>query len=279
MKRAFLILLCAAMLPWLGVAQAESAKLVIVLEPGPAGVVLMDEYGNSVSAVQGSVTSGGKVYWTLAVNNNGGADVTLYTRDGAGNWVNTGVTYDMVAIFGTPVPSDPTTPPPTATPTQAVLQPWPVFDELTLYGVTIKPLEGEKRVQSRCGPSKEYHGAGGYKPYKVTSTAALFAEGGYMLVDMYYTTVGHRRVYFPISAFTGTKNVPEASLTGYTAYTVSDLTPVFGPGGDYDVFTEAVIASGTRLAVYLEENGWVFAEFACALGNVRAWVPAAQVRW
>ena len=268
MKRA-LIWLSVLMLAFLqGAALAEGVRFVVVLDEGPSGVVLMDENGTSLSTVQGSTTTNGQTYWTLNVVDNGARQANLYTRDQAGNWINTGVTYDMQAIFGA-----------SATPPPATVAPWPVYESVTLWPVAIKPLEGEKRVQSRCGPSKEYHGAGGYKPYKVTSTAALFAEGSYMLVDLDYTTVGHRRVYFPLSAFTGTGDVPAASLAGVSAHTLSDQVPLFGPGGDYDVFTEAAIAKGTPLNVYFEEDGWVFAGFGCALGSVRAWLPADQVGW
>ena len=98
-----------------------------------------------------------------------------------------------------------------------------------------------------------------------------------MLVDLDYTTVGRRRVYFPISAFSGTQNVPEVTLSATPAHTTVDLIPTFGPGMEYDTFDEAAISSGTALSVYFEENGWVFAEFASALGTVRAWIPVDQV--
>ena len=271
MRRALsLLLLLATLVAPVG-APAEGKPFVIVLDPGPSAVMLMDENGNSLSTMVNSMPSNGKVYWTLSVTNNGASQALLYTRDDAGNWLYTGVTYDMVVIFPTNGPA--VTDQPTNQP------PWPVYDQMQQYGVAIKPLEGEKRVQSRCGPGKDYHGAGGYKTYKVTSTAALFAEGSYMLVDLQYTTVGHRRVYFLTSAFTGTGDVPDVSLSGYAAYTKAAQTPVFGPGGDYDVFTEAAIPSGTALSVYFEEDGWVFAEFTCELGAVRAWIPAAQVSW
>lgn len=132
-------------------------------------------------------------------------------------------------------------------------------------------------MQSRCGPSRTYHGAGAYKTYKMTSTQALFTEGSYVLVDLSYTTVGNRRVYFSTNAFYSMKGVPEATLTGYAAHTLAELTPRFGPSASYDPFDEASIPSGTALSVFFEENGWVFAEFECELGYVRAWIPVADV--
>jgi hypothetical protein len=276
MKRKLALLLLLTTLLMLAPAGAEPARFVIVLDNGPTGVLLMDENGNSLSTVISSAVSGDQTYWMLSVANSNASEALLYTRDAAGNWLNTGVTYDMeMILLGGSAgiqPSTETVPPVSE-------KPWPVYDVLSQYGVTIKPVGGEKRVQSRCGPGDDYHGAGAYKPYKVTSTAALFAEGGYLLVDLDYTTVGHRRVYFLTGAFSGTGYVPQVELTGFGARTTTDLTPLFGPGGDYDTFTEAAIPAYTQLQVYLEEDGWVFAEFPCDLGAVRAWLPADRVSW
>ncbi len=276
MKRTLALLLLLAVLVAAAAAAAEPARFVIVLDNGPTGVVLMDESGNSLSTVLSSTVSGDQTYWMLSVTDQSADKALLYTRDVSGNWLNTGVTYDMEMIF---LGGSSGARPSASSAPNGSEKPWPVYDVLPQYDVTIRPVDGEKRVQSRCGPGDTYHGAGAYKPYKVTSTAALFAEGGYLLVDMDYTTVGHRRVYFLTGAFSGTGEVPEAALDGYDARTTGDLTPLFGPGGDYDVFTEAAILAGTHLLVYLEENGWVFAEFASDLGTVRAWLPADQISW
>lgn len=189
MKRTLALLLLLAVLVAAAPASAEPARFVIVLDNGPTGVQLMDENGTSLSTVVSSTVSGDQTYWMLSVTDHGADKALLYTRDTAGNWLNTGVTYDMKMIFlGGSTGARPSA---SAAPDGAE-KPWPVHDVLPQYDVTIRPVDGEKRVQSRCGPGDAYHGAGAYKPYKVTSTAALFAEGGYLLVDMVYTTVGHR---------------------------------------------------------------------------------------
>lgn len=249
---------------------AEATTFSVTTDSTPSSVLLMDDSGNSLSTVIGSQTVNGQTVWTLRVTNNDADAALLYTKDANGNWVNTGISYPMNWIFTgntpTPVVSANATPAPNWPP--ITYQQWPV---------SAYPLPEDQRVQSRCGPAKTYHGAGGYKTYKMTSTNALFIEGSYMLVDLDYTTVGRRRVYFPISAFSDTQNVPQVSLSATPAYTTADLIPTFGPGMEYDTFDEAAISSGTTLSVYFEENGWVFAEFACALGTVRAWIPADQV--
>lgn len=260
-------------------ALAESTLFTLVLNQPYDAVVLMDQNGNTLSSVVTTTPVNGQTYWTLRVTDNGTDTAFLYTRDAQGNWINENVSYPMHLIFSgqgtTPAPE--ATAAPTIAPTPS--KPWPVYTQVSRTPVTIRLLEGEKRAQSRTGPAKTYHGAGGYKPYKVTSASALFIEGSYMLVDLDYTTVGKRVVYFLTSAFKGTGSVPTVTLTAYPAYTLSALTPTFGPGVAYDAFSEAAIGSGTPLSVFFEENGWVFAEFDSALGYVRAFIPVDMVGW
>jgi len=252
---------------------AETATFSVTTDTTPSSVLLMDDSGNSLSTVLGNQSVNGQTVWTLKVTNNGASVALLYTKDTSGNWVNTGISYPMNWIFTESTPSVGSTPTPTVNPPPTG---W-LSTTYQQWSVSAYPLAEDQRVQSRCGPAKTYHGAGGYKTYKMTSTNALFIEGSYMLVDLDYTTVGRRRVYFPISAFSGTQNVPEVTLSATPAHTTVDLIPTFGPGMEYDTFDEAAISSGTALSVYFEENGWVFAEFASALGTVRAWIPVDQV--
>ena len=157
-----------------------------------------------------------------------------------------------------------------------VVNPWTVED-LSLYNLQPKD-RGDERVQSYCGPANTYHGAGAYKTYKMTRIQGVFIEGDYILVDMDYTTVGKRRVYFKSSAFANTTHVPHAEITGYGAVTTSDVIPRFGPGIEYDSFAEAGLNNGTSISVLFEERGYVFAEFDSALGIVRGWIDRAYVQ-
>jgi hypothetical protein len=207
--------------------------------------------------------------WTLSIDTGSADGGYFYQKDAEGNWVR----GNRISGLNTLASGGDTAASAAAAPDA---KPWPEA-EYTRYPLTIIPLGTDERVQSRCGPAKTYHGAGAYKTYKMLSTEALFTEGGYVLVDLDYQTVGKRIVYFPSSAFRSVRGVPEASLTPFTAYTAESLIPVFGPGYDYDTFDEAEIAAGTSIGVFFEESGWVFAEFECALGVVRAWIPVGSV--
>lgn len=273
MKRLLIWVLLFVMLTMPMPSMAETATFAVTTDTMPSNVLLMDDNGNSLSTVLGSQSINDQIVWTLRVTNNGADAALLYTKDANGNWVYTGISYPMSWIFTSDTSTNGSTSAPIVSPSKTA---WPI-ESYQLWSVSAYPLPEDQRVQSRCGPAKTYHGAGGYKTYKMTSTDALFIEGSYMLVDLDYTTVGRRRVYFPVSAFSGTQNVPEVSLSGIAACTTSDLIPTFGPGTEYDTFDEAAITSGTALSVFFEEDGWVFAEFACALGSVRAWIPADQV--
>ena len=163
---------------------------------------------------------------------------------------------------------------------------WPVIS-LTGYATALKPSKDEsRRYQSTFGPGRSYPGAGAYKPYKVTSMTALMREGEYVLVDMSYQTVGRRILYFKDSSLTNA-SADNVSLQAYPAVTTSTIQPRFGPGYAYDEVdmkksnggtAMVTLGAGCRVNVFFEVNGWVFAEFSCALGVIRARLPADQVQ-
>ena len=161
-------------------------------------------------------------------------------------------------------------------------RPWPVIS-LTGYGTALKPSKDEsRRYQSTFGPGRSYPGAGAYKPYKVTSMTALMREGEYVLVDMSYKTVGRRILYFKDSSLTNAM-AETANYPAYSAVTTTWIQPMFGPGYAYDEVEDqknnrVTLGAGNRVNVFFEANGWVFAEFGCSLGVIRAWLPADQVQ-
>ncbi|MEG2950807.1 MAG: hypothetical protein RR946_08950 [Clostridia bacterium] len=272
MRKLIVYLWLALLFTFTSAALADSAVLSVTTDDTIHGVSLMDENGQTVSRILDQKSSNGSVDWTLSVSDNGASTVTLYAKDANGNWIMTDQSYEMSWFF-----SNSGTSQANQTSGKAESQnPWPTenYQKYTLYAY---PLPEDERVQSRCGPSRNYHGAGAYKTYKMTSTNALFVEDGYVLVDLDYTTVGKRRVYFLPKDFEGVGNVPTVTLSSYPAKTTKKLVPTFGPGSQYDSFKEAAIASGTSLSVFFEEDGWVFAEFDCKLGLVRAWIPVNQV--
>ena len=158
---------------------------------------------------------------------------------------------------------------------QVSSKPWPTVN-LQETQVYFYP-SGDRRVQSYCGPG-DYHGAGAYKTMKMRYTYALFTDGNYTYMDMDYMTVGRRRVYFRNSAYPKNAYVPAFNYTAHPATLTCNATPLFGPGNAYDTFGEAQISAGTSLSVFFEEDGYVFCEFNCKLGAVRAWIHASYVQ-
>lgn len=165
---------------------------------------------------------------------------------------------------------------------------WPVI-ELNGTGTSLRSLsDSSKRHQAQFGPGSQYPDAGAYKPAKATSVIALFKEGNYVCVDMTYTTVGRRCVYFKASALSNA-SADELAMNSYSARTKAEVQPMFGPGQIYDPVVQKVAKGGktltynvtlparTSINVFFENNGWVFAEFGCALGTIRAWIPVNQV--
>lgn len=165
---------------------------------------------------------------------------------------------------------------------------WPVI-ELNGTSTSLKSFsDSSKRHQAQFGPGKQYPDAGAYKPAKATSVIALFKEGDYVCVDMTYTTVGRRCVYFKASMLSNA-SADEISMNSYSAQTKTEIQPMFGPGQIYDPVVQKVVKDGktltysvtipakTSINVFFENKDWVFAEFSCALGTIRAWIPADQV--
>lgn len=256
-QKAFFLAVFFLFIP---IVASANYSLSVKTQQDVFGLMLMDENGNSVSNVTEKSVNGDVIEWELDISYCDSEFVTLFAQDAAGNWLRTEKLYRMSELFPEGKESQ-----------------WPK----TIYSGTVTsvyPLEAEKRYQSFCGPAKSYHGAGAYKSYKIESVQALFIEKGYVYVDLSYTTVGTRRLYFQSKIFTNLSDIPEVSLASFPAQTTEILTPQFGPGYSYDSFKEAKIGAGTSISVFYEESGWAFAEFKCKeLGLVRAWIPVEQV--
>ena len=187
---------------------------------------------------------------------------------------------------------------------------WPVWT-LNRIETSLKKLPSEEdRHQGYFGPAKSYPGAGAYKPYKVNKLTALFREGDFVLVDMDYQTAGKRCVYFKASALQ-TNDVDTTTLVSVPAITTTLLIPKYGPGIDYENVEQTkeskyanwslmelagkfggsaeiyaatqptkytvYLEEGTDVNVFFETEGWIFAEFDCDMGTIRAWLPAEYV--
>ena len=167
---------------------------------------------------------------------------------------------------------------------------WPI-KTLSGTGTSLRELKDESmRHQSFFGPGKRYPGAGAYKPYKVTRATALFREGDYVLVDMSYKTVGRRCVFFKASSLTNA-SAEEMSLKAYPASVTRTVEAKYGPGNEYDTVVKDTrnpdtgsanrqyirLSSGEKINVFFQTGNWVYAEFNCALGLIRAWLPTDSV--
>lgn len=223
-----------------------------------------------------SVTSrsDGSLLWVLSSNGESAAETVYYTLDGS-SWTSTSFT---ISFHGkNEGDSEPAA-------TEKETQ-WPSVS-FDAYSAALY-ADGEERIQSRLGPSKDYCGGGAYKPYKITSLYALFSENGYVFVDMDYSTVGHRRLYFPTNKVHQLdSSMPSKHWKGYSATTTADITPSFGPGFDYELFESAPLSAGSRITVFFEENGYVFAEFSTTVSDtkstrdetIRCYLPVDKVK-
>ena len=183
-------------------------------------------------------------------------------------------------ITPTPTPRITSTPTPRITPTPTVKSSWPKVSPSKVK-VSFYPSNG-KYVYAYAHPSTKSGSiveAGGYRTSQMSSTHALFVEGDCILIELDYMTVGLRRLYFRKSAFAWKSySIPTFNYTAHSAVTTQSVTPRWGPGTKYTSYDSAYISSGTALRVFFEESGYVFAEFSCSQGTVRAWIPASSVR-
>lgn len=188
---------------------------------------------------------------------------------------------------------------------------WPVL-ALPDQPVKLRSLgDASSRHQAYYGPGKSYPDAGAYKPGTAKKVNALFRDGEFILVDMDYQTAGRSCLYFRYSAVEGTVT-EEMPSTPVPAKTASLVMPTLGPGPEYltlvqstpskyaDWDIDALVSKfagseeinralqpvrntvylepDTDVNVFFETNGWVFAEFQCPVGLVRAWIQAAQLK-
>ena len=183
--------------------------------------------------------------------------------------------------------------------------------------VTVKPYPNDPgknmRRQAYLGPNKnKYPGAGSYRASMVTNASAIFRDGDYVFVDLLYHGDEKRVVWFHTDSLA---DIPASlefvSLTGYPATVKTAAVAMMGPGADYEVqeITEkskyadwsfedlvgrfggsyeimqalqnnkytVVVEPETRIDVFFECGGWVYAEFGTAVGNIRSWLPADAV--
>lgn len=135
------------------------------------------------------------------------------------------------------------------------------------------------RYSTFTGPEKIfYSSAGTYLNSNTTSIMALWKEavdgGNYLYIEFRCQPAYFRRVYVQNTYFSSTVHIPSASLTPLQSSVTQTCTAYYGPGTEYNRLENSSIESGTRLQVFFEENGYVFAEFFNGMGRVRAYISS-----
>ncbi|MBE5780135.1 MAG: hypothetical protein E7331_12520 [Clostridiales bacterium] len=235
------------------------------------GVMIIDDDGNCVSQTISHSTFGTIIDWTVNISRVNSDIGHIFTKNGSGNWIDSGRTIDLSGFDSASYTPD-------SAPVQnSSTAPWPTSTYIATQA-TLQSIPDSERFQSRCGPSGTYAGAGAYLDYKITRCYAFFTEGNYVYAELYYETVPVRRLYLPRKYFTHLYSIPSVTLTGYSAVLTNGVTARFGPGNHFDDLKEANLPSGLAITVFFEENGWVFAEFPSSIGVVRGWLPVNFVR-
>lgn len=184
----------------------------------------------------------------------------------------------LIAAKETPAPTEKavSTPIPTAESKPAV----PVFSEVYpgMDASLKKAGDDGYRVYSFVGPGKAYVASGGYKPAKQKKITVYFEEDGYVLADVQYQTTEERFVYLPVGSFTSANNIPGVSdLKSYSGTANANITPSWGPANRFSSVGSLTVDKGTRLTVFFQENGYVYAEYSCGKGKARMWLPADKI--
>ena len=145
----------------------------------------------------------------------------------------------------------------------------------------------KRNRQARFGPNRDYPGAGLYSNSQIIKVKALLQEGNAVLVDMQTKGGGRRCVYFEEYTLKDYK-VDPVSMTTHPAKIVTPVQASYGPGEEYDLVEhkriaprtgetlrdDVILTEGASIDVFFETDGWVFAEFTCSIGLIRAWIPA-----
>ena len=167
---------------------------------------------------------------------------------------------------------------------------WPVKTLNRMFTEFRYPKSGGNRHQAFLGPGNHYPGAGAYLMSEPISIEAFFNESPFVYVDLTTRSGVRRCVYFYKSSVTKYPS-NELDRTTYPARTTTQMQPSYGPGNEYDkvvektkntagktIIQDIYIPANTDVNVFFETNGWVFGEFSCKLGLIRAWLPAGSVR-
>lgn len=258
-------------------------EVVFQLETGASarGMKVLDDLGNDLfAAVSFETNNSGNKVWTLiaTIAKPYTGAYTCYARVGDDDWLAMDATYNVSYSQGSrpevkivPVSDIGTLP--------QVSDAW---DKTQFYGTALSTTHcSDERISSRTGPDHSYTDGGSYKTNKISSIVGLYTEkiagSPWIYTELSYTSGYYRRLYFRLENFTSVAGVPHAEFEGVAATLNESSIPAYGPGPLYDNYKEATMPKGTKLTVLHEENDYLFVEYNCSHGKVRAWVERDRV--
>ncbi|QUC66375.1 hypothetical protein [Aristaeella hokkaidonensis] len=188
----------------------------------------------------------------------------------------------------TPVPTEVPTPEAMevviSTPTEApdTIELIPVLSQ-SYPGISAKLKTHEGRWFSKYGPGNNYAkgaSAGGFKTDSKHSNrlTVYFVENGWVYADIVYSTAFERYAYLPQNAVNVSDSIPQISaLESFEGVTTQIITPLWGPNDSFNRNQDCTINANTTITAFFRENDYVFAEFSCAQGTVRMWLPISDI--
>ena len=133
-----------------------------------------------------------------------------------------------------------------------------------------------ERIYSRTGPGKAYVSSGAYKPYKIKSVTVYYEEDGWVFTDLLVSE--ERFLYIPKYEFDQLERLPAFSeLAYYRATATERVLASWGPDNRFTYSDKLAVEKGTKLKVFFQENGFVFAEYESGEGLTRMWLPADKI--
>ncbi len=134
-----------------------------------------------------------------------------------------------------------------------------------------------ERITVYAGPGKEYGKSFRMTPNGQKKVTAFFSENDWVFTHITHRT-GSQYLYVPRKYFDNPVNVPEIGTLNYhDGSIIQTVTPQWGPTDKFNSEKDCVAVQGTAAKVFFSEGDYVYAEYTCAAGTVRMWLPAYAV--
>ena len=134
-----------------------------------------------------------------------------------------------------------------------------------------------ERITVYAGRGKEYGKSIKMTPNGQKKVTAFFSENDWVFTHITHRT-GSQYLYIPRKYFDYLENVPEIGTLDYHEGSITQtVTPQWGPTDKFDSAKDCIAHQGTAAKVFFSEGDYVYAEYHCASGTVRMWLPAYAV--